>query len=246
VWTHCLCLVTAVLAASGSHGLTSATTRRIINNGTLLRGCCRGGQRDGRGHTWRAWARQRHGTAAHPWCFFVVRPGPGQQHTALAVANLTILHHVDELPHLIEVTDFCRTCPPSSFLCMERCAEINHRACVSAVRLSCDRMQCGWDRCWDSEYRGLADAMVSEGLAKAGYTWLMLDDCWVAGRNETTGELCVTPLPILFLVLFKCCSHAPVWVGLNKKMNFCRQHRACDPHRPDRARTTPPFPMKVS
>lgn len=66
-------------------------------------------------------------------------------------------------------------------------------------------MQCGWDRCWDSEYRSLADAMVSEGLAKAGYAWLMLDDCWVAGRNETTGELCVTLCPSLpgpFQMLF--------------------------------------------
>jgi alpha-galactosidase len=35
--------------------------------------------------------------------------------------------------------------------------------------------------------------MVEEGLAASGYDYLTIDDCWVAGRNATTGELYPDP-----------------------------------------------------
>ena len=64
---------------------------------------------------------------------------------------------------------------------------------VRGVNSWCVQGQCGWDRCWDAQYRSLADAMVSEGLAAAGYTYLHIDDCWVGGRNRSTGELYPDP-----------------------------------------------------
>eukprot|EP00040_Diaphanoeca_grandis_P031575 m.189218 g.189218 ORF g.189218 m.189218 type:complete len:386 (+) comp32367_c0_seq1:212-1369(+) len=63
------------------------------------------------------------------------------------------------------------------------------RVPIKGVTSWCMQGQCGWDRCWDAQYRSLADSMVSEGLLSAGYRYLHIDDCWVAGRNVTTGEL---------------------------------------------------------
>jgi alpha-galactosidase len=57
----------------------------------------------------------------------------------------------------------------------------------------CVQGQCGWDRCWDSQYRSLADAMVDEGFLAAGYEYALIDDCWVAGRDNTTQELYADP-----------------------------------------------------
>ena len=42
-------------------------------------------------------------------------------------------------------------------------------------------------------YRSLADAMVEEGMLAKGYRYLHVDDCWVGGRNATTGELYPDP-----------------------------------------------------
>jgi hypothetical protein len=57
----------------------------------------------------------------------------------------------------------------------------------------CVQGQCGWDRCWDAQYRSLADAMVDEGFLSAGYEYALIDDCWVAGRDNTTQELYADP-----------------------------------------------------
>ncbi|KJE91573.1 melibiase [Capsaspora owczarzaki ATCC 30864] len=35
----------------------------------------------------------------------------------------------------------------------------------------------------------IADTMVSSGLAKAGFQYINLDDCWMSGRDPTTGRL---------------------------------------------------------
>eukprot|EP00937_MAST-01D_sp_MAST-1D-sp2_P007454 g7454.t1 len=35
--------------------------------------------------------------------------------------------------------------------------------------------------------------MAEQGMLAAGYTYLVIDDCWVAGRNVTTGELYPDP-----------------------------------------------------
>ena len=40
--------------------------------------------------------------------------------------------------------------------------------------------------------RETADAMVSTGLAAAGYNYINLDDCW-AERNATTGKIMADP-----------------------------------------------------
>ncbi|KAJ3080648.1 hypothetical protein HK102_002908, partial [Quaeritorhiza haematococci] len=41
--------------------------------------------------------------------------------------------------------------------------------------------------------KSTADALVSTGLAAAGYTFLNLDDCWQIDRNKTTGEIIPDP-----------------------------------------------------
>ena len=67
------------------------------------------------------------------------------------------------------------------------------RVPIRGVSSWCVQGKCGWDRCWESEYRSLADAMVSSGLRDANFSYLIIDDCWVAGRNKTTGELYPDP-----------------------------------------------------
>ena len=63
------------------------------------------------------------------------------------------------------------------------------RVPIRGVTSWCMQGACGWDRCWDAQYRSLADAMVDYGLLAKGYVYLHVDDCWVGGRNATTGEL---------------------------------------------------------
>jgi alpha-galactosidase len=67
------------------------------------------------------------------------------------------------------------------------------RVPIRGVTSWCMQGECGWDRCWDAQYRSLADAMVSEGMKASGYLYLHVDDCWVGGRNATTGELYPDP-----------------------------------------------------
>lgn len=64
---------------------------------------------------------------------------------------------------------------------------------VRGVSSWCVQGRCGWDRCWEAQYEALADAMVAEGLREANYSYLIIDDCWVAGRNVTTGQLYADP-----------------------------------------------------
>jgi alpha-galactosidase len=54
----------------------------------------------------------------------------------------------------------------------------------------------GWNSwnvfgCTDTEaiIKSVADAMASNGMAAAGYQYVTADDCWVGGRNPTTGQL---------------------------------------------------------
>ena len=42
----------------------------------------------------------------------------------------------------------------------------------------------------DADLRATADALVSTGLAAAGYTIVAPDDCWAASRDPITGERC--------------------------------------------------------
>ena len=42
------------------------------------------------------------------------------------------------------------------------------RVPVRGVTSWCMQGRCGWDRCWDAEYRSLADALVTSGLRDAG------------------------------------------------------------------------------
>ena len=39
----------------------------------------------------------------------------------------------------------------------------------------------------------VADAMVGYGLQKAGYEYLVIDDCWAAGRDNRTNRLVPDP-----------------------------------------------------
>ncbi|MFM0730060.1 NPCBM/NEW2 domain-containing protein [Paraburkholderia sediminicola] len=54
----------------------------------------------------------------------------------------------------------------------------------------------GWNSwntfaCKDTEaiIKSVADAIASNGMAAAGYQYVTVDDCWVGGRNPTTGQL---------------------------------------------------------
>lgn len=38
---------------------------------------------------------------------------------------------------------------------------------IRGVSSWCVQGECGWDRCWDAQYRSIADAMVEEGLQAA-------------------------------------------------------------------------------
>ena len=49
---------------------------------------------------------------------------------------------------------------------------------IRGVSSWCVQGNCGWDRCWESQYESLADAIVTEGLRDANYTYLIIDDCW--------------------------------------------------------------------
>ena len=46
---------------------------------------------------------------------------------------------------------------------------------VRGVSSWCVQGACGWDRCWDAEFRSLADAMMDQGLGAAGYEYLHID-----------------------------------------------------------------------
>jgi alpha-galactosidase len=54
----------------------------------------------------------------------------------------------------------------------------------------------GWNSwntfgCTDTEaiIKSVADAIASNGMAAAGYQYVTVDDCWVGGRDATTGQL---------------------------------------------------------
>ncbi len=54
----------------------------------------------------------------------------------------------------------------------------------------------GWNSwntfaCKDTEaiIKSVADAIAANGMAAAGYQYVTVDDCWVGGRNATTGQL---------------------------------------------------------
>lgn len=54
----------------------------------------------------------------------------------------------------------------------------------------------GWNSwntfgCKDTEaiIKSVADAIAANGMAAAGYQYVTVDDCWVGGRNPTTGQL---------------------------------------------------------
>src|SRR5690242_18726138 len=45
----------------------------------------------------------------------------------------------------------------------------------------------------DSLIRGVADAMVSSGMAAAGYQYVNIDDCWEAPSRDSGGNLQADP-----------------------------------------------------
>lgn len=52
------------------------------------------------------------------------------------------------------------------------------------------------DLCSEFEVRNKADAMVANGMRDAGYTMMLLDDCWAAHDRDENGEL--QPMPWAF------------------------------------------------
>jgi hypothetical protein len=52
------------------------------------------------------------------------------------------------------------------------------------------------DLCSEFEVRNKADAMVANGMRDAGYTMMLLDDCWAAHDRDENGEL--QPMPFAF------------------------------------------------
>jgi len=53
----------------------------------------------------------------------------------------------------------------------------------------CSVGPCGEDHCNDKYIRDMADTLVSTGMQKLGYEWIVLDDCWHPTRDNATGEL---------------------------------------------------------
>eukprot|EP00750_Incisomonas_marina_P004771 INCI13497.5.p1 GENE.INCI13497.5~~INCI13497.5.p1 ORF type:complete len:181 (-),score=21.74 INCI13497.5:69-611(-) len=47
----------------------------------------------------------------------------------------------------------------------------------------CSAGPCGTDHCFDRQIRETAQAMVDNGMAAAGYEWIVLDDCWHPSRD---------------------------------------------------------------
>ena len=47
----------------------------------------------------------------------------------------------------------------------------------------------GKDPCSDKMVRSVADAMVSQGMDKLGYEYLVLDDCWSTKERDASGDL---------------------------------------------------------
>lgn len=54
---------------------------------------------------------------------------------------------------------------------------------------TCGDESCGHDVCTEAEVKQVATAMQRNGLHAAGYTLIILDDCWVAPNRTSTGEL---------------------------------------------------------
>ena len=53
----------------------------------------------------------------------------------------------------------------------------------------CSNGPCGKDYCDENMVRAAASAMLTNGMADAGYTWVLLDDCWAAGHRAPDGQL---------------------------------------------------------
>ena len=45
----------------------------------------------------------------------------------------------------------------------------------------------------EEKIRAIADAMVSSGMREAGYTYLVLDDAWMAKKRDKDGRLVADP-----------------------------------------------------
>ena len=45
----------------------------------------------------------------------------------------------------------------------------------------------------EQKIRGIADAMVDSGMHEAGYTYLVIDDGWMAGKRNSEGKLVADP-----------------------------------------------------
>eukprot|EP00040_Diaphanoeca_grandis_P015303 m.77906 g.77906 ORF g.77906 m.77906 type:complete len:409 (+) comp25062_c0_seq3:21-1247(+) len=51
----------------------------------------------------------------------------------------------------------------------------------------------GMDICTDETVRSITDAMVSQGMDKLGYQYVLLDDCWSAKTRDADGKLMADP-----------------------------------------------------
>lgn len=73
---------------------------------------------------------------------------------------------------------------------------------VSNAQQLCPTPPMGWmswnffaEKVNEKELKEIADAMVSSGMAKAGYQYIFIDDCWQGGRDNQNN---IIPDPIKF------------------------------------------------
>ena len=53
----------------------------------------------------------------------------------------------------------------------------------------CSNGPCGADYCDEAMVKTAATAMKANGMAAAGYNWILLDDCWAAGHRTSDGQI---------------------------------------------------------
>ena len=90
----------------------------------------------------------------------------------------------------------------------------------------CNGFQCDMSALGEAVFRQLADAIASNGMRAAGYTWLLLDDGWAASSRLPNGSLAANaaafPSGIASLV-----SYAKTR-GLDVGLYTCRGTTTCE------------------
>mmetsp|Transcript_3592 Transcript_3592/g.3549 ORF Transcript_3592/g.3549 Transcript_3592/m.3549 type:complete len:414 (+) Transcript_3592:69-1310(+) len=95
----------------------------------------------------------------------------------------------------------------------------------------CTNDLCGIpDLCNEFEVRNKCDAMVANGMRDAGYTMMLLDDCWAAHDRDENGEL--QPMPDFFPSGMKALADYVHERGMQLGLYTCVGTETCKRNRP--------------